>query len=387
MGQARAQQLDIPTTTIDNTGKGTLGIGVDCDTILYYAFQMDVSLPKGITMEMDSFPVIHKTGRLPESYPIISNYQRNKDLWSFNSFGDGRTGIAAGSGPIVTITLFVADDVPDGTYTATVSNIVFSSEDVRSIRYQPSTFTIVVDRKACLLDEASTTAPVASKGTVNATMKRTLKGGEWSTICLPFDMTGEQMKAAFGDDVQLSEYEGYEASEETDADDNPLSITVNFNAVNLTDGLKANEPYLIKPAKDVAEFTVDGVTVNPNEVTKGTKRRGRMFGSYVADFTVPKENLYVKDGELYYSFGRTKINGFSCYLELPEILSAYYTDTTSSVKVNMQVKGISTGINQIETTKSSGNVYSLDGQLVSQKGVKGLPQGIYVSNGKKVVVK
>lgn len=35
---------------------------------------------------------------------------------------------------------------------------------------------------------------------------RTFKAGEWNTICLPFSLSYDQLKATFGDDVQLLEY-------------------------------------------------------------------------------------------------------------------------------------------------------------------------------------
>lgn len=37
---------------------------------------------------------------------------------------------------------------------------------------------------------------------------RTFKAGEWNTICLPFSLTYDQLKATFGNDVQLLEYSG-----------------------------------------------------------------------------------------------------------------------------------------------------------------------------------
>ncbi|MBM6993344.1 MAG: hypothetical protein I3J02_08805 [Prevotella sp.] len=47
-----------------------------------------------------------------------------------------------------------------------------------------------------------------------------------------------------------------------------------------------------------------------------------------------------------------------------------------------------TGIRSVAATqKSSSEVYSVSGQLVSAEGIDGLPAGIYIQNGKKIVVK
>ena len=39
-------------------------------------------------------------------------------------------------------------------------------------------------------------------------VKRTINANEWSTICLPFAITAEQVKGVFGDDVQLGDFTG-----------------------------------------------------------------------------------------------------------------------------------------------------------------------------------
>ena len=54
-----------------------------------------------------------------------------------------------------------------------------------------------------------------------------MKAGEWSTICLPFDMTAEQVQTAFGDDVALGDFTGYDVAKENNV---IVGITINFDA-------------------------------------------------------------------------------------------------------------------------------------------------------------
>lgn len=54
--------------------------------------------------------------------------------------------------------------------------------------------------------------PEAAEG-VNVRVKRTIKANEWSTLVLPFAMTAEQVKSAFGNDVQLADFTGVETEE------------------------------------------------------------------------------------------------------------------------------------------------------------------------------
>ena len=70
-----------------------------------------------------------------------------------------------------------------------------------------------------------------------------------------------------------------------------------------------------------------------------------------------------------------------------------YTDNSSDT-VDMSlvslsfVYGESTGIGQVEQLKEAlqGKVYNLNGQLVGNS-VEGLPKGVYIVNGKKVIIK
>ena len=63
-----------------------------------------------------------------------------------------------------------------------------------------SEFSITITDRV-VLDETSTMAPSAATG-VNVQVKRTIKAGEWNTICLPFTMTKTQVEAVFGADVE-----------------------------------------------------------------------------------------------------------------------------------------------------------------------------------------
>ena len=70
-----------------------------------------------------------------------------------------------------------------------------------------------------------------------------------------------------------------------------------------------------------------------------------------------------------------------------------YTDNTSDMMDRSLVSlsfgyGESTGIGQVEQLKEAlqGKVYNLNGQLVGNS-VEGLSKGVYIVNGKKVIIK
>ena len=94
------------------------------------------------------------------------------------------------------------------------------------------------------------------------------------------------------------------------------------------------------------------------------------------------------------------INGQSVNKTVTEItfngdnLTLTYSDGTSEesdmsfVKLAFSYDTNSTGINQVETVKQSlhGKVFNLNGQFIGTS-TEGLAKGIYIVNGKKVIIK
>ena len=235
-----------------------------------------------------------------------------------------------------------------------------------------------------ILDENSDNADVLKQAAdVAVQLKRTINADEWSTICLPFTATGEQVKTAFGDDVQLASFTGWESEE--DGNGAIVAINVMFTSVSADEGIAANTPMLIKVSETVTEATFDGVTLEPEEepmvqVGKKASERGWFYGTY-AKTIVPEENLFLSGNEFWYSTGKTAIKGFRGYFEFRDVLDAYYDD--SEVKVHMLFDDDATGIETIDhSSLNIDHYYNLAGQRVG-KGYK----GVVIENGKKVIKK
>ena len=110
------------------------------------------------------------------------------------------------------------------------------------------------------LDENAEEAPAAAEN-VNVKVLRTIKANNWSTICLPFAMSEEQVVKAFGDDVQVAEFTACKWDEET----KNISLTFTSKAQK---SIEANHPLLIKVTTAISHdtgFDVDNVTISPDE--------------------------------------------------------------------------------------------------------------------------
>lgn len=381
--------LIVNNVILPQNGEAIIAIDYTFDT-QFKGYQLDIELGNGVEL-------VNKDNGKPWG---VNGFTNTDHTVSSNKIGDGKyrfvvvsmtNSLLPSSGTLLKVKVkdkgeYLKGNVITGKVTATE----FTTTDLRPIHLDDIAFNITIGEpgfSGTILDENSTTAPTASDGAVNVQVKRTIYGNEWGTICLPFAMTAEQKAAAFGEDVILADYDSYEASDETDDDDNPVSLTVNFTRLSGSDGVEANHPYIIKTSKDITDFIVENVTIDPQDVEKGTKRKGRMYGNYVAGFTVPKENLFISGNKFWYSVGKTTMKGFRCYFELPEVISSYYNES-SSAKINILFNDVSTGISNVgQAQDDDSNVYSLDGKLVSSHGIKSLPKGIYIKNGKKIIIK
>ncbi len=246
-------------------------------------------------------------------------------------------------------------------------------------------FVYTVISNEVVIDEMATTVP-ESVDDADVRVKRTMDGGVWSTLVLPFDMSDTQVKTVFGSDVQIAQFTGWRTTER-DGNGQPTAIEVNFSR---TSSITANVPVIIKATRSISEFAVDYVNVNAetlpavnvgNEVS-GTA--GSFTGSYVP-MTLPKGSLFLYDNKFYYSVGKTQMKGLRAFFNFQEVLSEM---AIAESRVKIVIDGSdATGINDV-TADSDGNYYNLQGLRVKKPQGK----GVYIErsegkNGKKVINK
>ncbi len=224
------------------------------------------------------------------------------------------------------------------------------------------------------LSETDSVAPIVRANVARVLVRRTLNGGNWSTICLPFAMTGEQVEAAFGSDVEMAEYTGWTPQYAVQGDQHPNDITINFTTFNPSDGMAANHPYLIKTKSDISTFTAAQVALSPDEhptITVGEgETQGSFIGNYSAGFTVPAEDLVLEDSVFKYSAGETSLLAFRGYFNLAKVLGSYYDDA-STATVGIAIDDTPTGISNATATGVNGRkvvaTYNMNGQMVGSR--------------------
>ncbi len=278
----------------------------------------------------------------------------------------------------------------------TVKDIAFIDKNGVKSFLDNVSFTATVgdpEEKRIVLNETFTSAPTASNGAVDVLVKRTIKAGEWSTICLPFAMTAAQVTTAFGTDVQLANFTGYDTVE--DADENVVGITVHFTPVT---AIEANHPYVIKVSSPITEFTADDVTIAPEEEPcveydnglSGKKRVvwGSFTGTYVADFEIPYSgddaSLFLSGNKMYYASAQTQhMKAYRAYFWFIDILPE---SSAASARISMSFdeEGEATRILSPSLSQGDETWFDLSGRKLEGEPIE---KGVYIHNGNKELKK
>lgn len=382
------KEVNLPLTT-----SASIEIALINPTEQYGGFTFSIALPEGVECVLDNngYPSFTKGTRLADKAPL-SGYDVETHLPTYTLLATG-TAISGTSGvlliPEIKLTsnsiLQAGDEV-----TGTITDIMFTDQETADPVYlEDVNFTITVSDRT-VLDENSVTMPLASgEEEVNILVKRTIKANEWSTICLPFDMTEDQLKAAFGDDVELAVFHSYEKG---NTGDDVTELTVYFDDANIAEyGLYANYPYIIRTSKDITTFEVTA-EIDPDEkgaiakyeVKQGPKTEvhGTLQGTLHAGDAIPADCLFLNGNKFWHSTGATTIKAFRAYFWFKDVISSG-GEAKLRLIVNDEVVAIE-GVGASSIVK--GAVYNVNGQLIGTDiDINSLPKGVYMVDGKKVM--
>lgn len=217
----------------------------------------------------------------------------------------------------------------------------------------------------------------------------------WNSIILPVDMTAAQVKEAFGEGVQMAEFDRLENN------------WIKFSTVDVAaDGvvLHKNTPYIIYPTKEPLgnySYTIDGVTkildghvyvangINyddqTSELTHAVSGGGMTYtGSYSNPTTVTADSYMFSKGDLVHTNKVHNVKAYRCWLK-----DDMHTGRMLMFSINGNGIDGTTGIRVIEENKQNTNtgIYNLGGVRMNTNNVDKLPKGVYVVNNKVVVKK
>lgn len=346
----------------------------------YVSYQFKVELPAGITLKTNEYGKASIC--LGDGQPAaLFTIDLNATSQIVTCYSNPSTPIGGSEGVLVRIPVIASEGLAIGEQlSGKLSGVVFSTLEAAAVNMADVSFNINIVEKITLLNENDTELPTAANG-VKVKVVRTISANSWSTICLPFAMTEEQVAIAFGTDVELADFTSW--SSEEDDDGNIVAISVGFTDVT---EIEANHPYIIKVKNAITEFTADGVDIEAEEepsvmVGKKKAERGYMIGNYVAGTTIPENDLFLNGSKFWYSKGRSTMKAFRAYFEFADVLTNV---EEAGARIVLSFPDEPTGIDAVSKhIVCDGQTYNLLGGKVSDT----LRKGIYIRDGKKMVVK
>lgn len=271
---------------------------------------------------------------------------------------------------------FTADTKYDLCWVGSAKEVVFTNSS--QARATKIIVTVEVPKaKNYTLDETKTDNVIETYENANVTLQRTLEASHWNSFCVPFALDRDQVTQYFGEGTQLRTYEG--------------RCENNIVYFATVDNIEAGKPYIMKPGNAVVKNpTFEGVSMvatgldeNGNPQAVGDASTVQMKGIYNhVTLVQDKTNIYIGAGNKFYypaDAEACQMNGLRAYFIVPE--------GTDIKKLRANLDGATTALGEIfDTEESNTPVYNLQGQCVGNS-LSTLKSGIYVQNGKKVVVK
>lgn len=197
---------------------------------------------------------------------------------------------------------------------------------------------------------------------------RSTTSGDYGTICLPYAVAAEDMAGAEFFSIAGKVMKGEE----------PQSIVLNQVTT-----LEAGVPYIFSATSDKLIAAYSGKAVAVAEEANG------LIGSFEGQDVAEGMYLISAQNKVQLCGKGCKISGNRAYIDMNEV-----PEYSGEVGVNQRLISFedATGISETMVEGGLADVYTLSGvevrhQVNESEATQGLPQGIYIVNGKKVVVK
>ena len=231
------------------------------------------------------------------------------------------------------------------------------------------------DYQAATVTSSNTLDEVAvnsfnAQNNVDVQLKRSLSPEHWNSFCVPFAISEDVIAEKFGAGTQICTFG-----------------SMNGNVMNFDHSttIEAGKPYIVKPTKEVVDPSFTSVNIEATAAKKVGADGYFMQGIYSAktDLTTDGTNLFLGDGNKFYKPAGTttaRMKGLRAFFIVPQ--------GTNLAALRANIDGATTAIDEFATVveqPTDNRIYNLQGQFVGTS-FEGL-HGVYVQNGKKVLVK
>ena len=353
------------------------------------AYQFDLTLPDGFSLSVNDKGkfLVTKTSRYEDDSQTLNISKLEGNTYRFVCFSMSKEVITGTSGAILNASLTIGESVSEGSYEATISNIVVTKTDGTQLKLSDSKFNIVVSNVVkgdangdgevnvsdiveivnYIMNKPSdkfvfAAADVNEDGEVNVTDIVKAISIIMSANSSQAKMGAAQTEMTDNDQMQL-----------VDNEDQTISLTLN------------NEGGYVASQFDLV--------LSDNQSLESIQLNNNRTDNHILTYTKTDTNRY---RVLSYSLNNATYDGHSG--ELLDIKVASSGDVSIEDILFVTAEGTekrfsplhsgTTGISVTTKQAEAMDIYSVDGRLVHKqaKSMDGLERGIYIINGKKHIV-
>lgn len=253
---------------------------------------------------------------------------------------------------------------------------------------------------------------------VRYNLRRKFAFNKWNSFIVPFNIAGAQVKTAFSGETEATQVKVSRFEKVNNLSDR---IQIIFKKVDLdNEGIKAGEPYIIWVGKDADVkdkstsysfkynntkvsvtgpiYHIDGIVPQAYTDAAPTKSEGGVTFKgfyYKPTECAPSGSYLLSGGDMYHltsNYAGNSLVGTCWYMTIPSAyakkVSFSFEGENTPTAIEMVEMNPSMSDNAVAGGRNSNFIYNLSGQCVAMKDqVKSLKPGIYVCNGKKIIVR
>ena len=207
-------------------------------------------------------------------------------------------------------------------------------------------------------DQTSTMMNTFGGKEVNVELSRPIASGQWNTLCVPFNMSADQIESVFGAGTSVAVFSNAE------------NDVVNFSTAN---EITAGIPCILYPANTVNKISLSNIPLKNFLAPGSVKSTDYTFVGTLAT-TSPA-------GTIFYFANGNQIKKLTADGSI-KAFRAYIASNGQEARL-FSVDGIITAINTIkdEIQPDNSPAYNISGQRVSKN-----YKGIVIKNGKKAII-
>ena len=387
-------KIEISDVQIPEKGSANIVVNLISQERSYLAFQFDIKLPAGISASTSTKNLTERCTSISEGWSVaFKKIDEENNIYNCIAYNSDNKYISGTEGPVLYITLTADETLTEGdTGVGYIQAAIMSTKEVK-YPSEDGTFNIKIVEDRVIFNETDTELPVYTAGTGNVRVNRKIKGGQWNTIVLPFNLTKAMGTALFGADASYAQFSGFLVDYGDDEENlTPLGVTIQFNSYTIParGNLAGGTPVLVKTSADIETIEYDNVTLVDAtvDVSKDGEfgKKGAFKGTFVKT-VIPEDGLFINSEKFYYSVGKTNIKGFRGWFMLDEIVGK---ETDFGAKVTFTIDGEATEIDGVPSyQRVVEGVYDLSGRKIKLEDgdLNKLQKGVYIIDGKKVTIK